>query len=86
MEERCDYEDNTEPVMQTDPLLLAQGKHSPAVPVRNSSGRNKKSTIPVKVMPMKESAVNTETNDRQFNSVFVSPLIFLPFYLILSGT
>ena len=42
MEDRCDYEDNTEPVMKTNPLVLCQGKHSPACPVRNSSGRNKK--------------------------------------------
>ena len=42
MEDRGDYEDNTEPVMKTDPLVLRQGKHSPAGPVRNPSGRNKK--------------------------------------------
>ena len=49
-------------------------------------GGTKKSMIPVKAMPIKDTAVNTEIYDRQLNLVFVSSLISLPFYPVLSGT
>ena len=43
-------------------------------------GGTKNSMMPVKVMPIKDNAVKTDTYDRQLNAFFAPSLIILPFY------